>query len=70
MSANPTRQSDSVRNPEKGEPVNVNAEVPIEARDRLASLLARQEVPGMAARVSGEEAGTQHAETCQVGYRL
>ncbi len=44
--------------------MNINAEVTSEARDYLVSLLERQEVPGMAARVYVEKGGTQHAETC------
>lgn len=43
--------------------MNINAEVTPEARDYLVSLLAKQEVPGMAARVYVEKGGTQHAET-------
>ncbi len=44
--------------------MNINAEVTSEARDYLVSLLAKQKVPGMAARVYVEKGGTQHAETC------
>ncbi|WP_417567516.1 iron-sulfur cluster assembly protein [Marinobacter sp.] len=44
--------------------MNINAEVTPEARDYLVSLLEKQEVPGMAARVYVEKGGTQHAETC------
>lgn len=44
--------------------MDIKAEVTPEARDYLVSLLAKQEVPGMAARVYVEKGGTQHAETC------
>ncbi len=44
--------------------MNINAEVTPEAHDYLVSLLAKQEVPGMAARVYVERGGTQRAETC------
>lgn len=44
--------------------MNINAEVTPEARDYLVTLLAKQEVPGMAARVYVDKGGTQHAETC------
>lgn len=44
--------------------MTINAEVKPEARDYLVALLAKQEVPGMAARVYVDRAGTQHAETC------
>ncbi|MFN2361981.1 MAG: hypothetical protein ABR522_13000 [Marinobacter sp.] len=44
--------------------MNINAEVTPEARDYLVTLLAKQEVPGMAARVYVNKGGTQQAETC------
>ena len=44
--------------------MNIKAEVTPEARDYLVSLLAKQKVPGMAARVYVEKSDTQHAETC------
>ncbi|MCG7198613.1 iron-sulfur cluster assembly protein [Marinobacter pelagius] len=44
--------------------MNINAEVTPEARDYLVAILAKQEVPGMAARVYVEKGGTQQAETC------
>jgi len=44
--------------------VDINAEVTSEARDYLVALLAKQEVPDMAARVYVDQGGTQHAETC------
>jgi probable FeS assembly SUF system protein SufT len=44
--------------------MNIKADVTPEARDYLVSLLGRQEVPGMAARVYVDKGGTQHAETC------
>lgn len=44
--------------------MDINAEVTPEARDYLVSLLAKQEVPGMAARVYVDKGGTRQAETC------
>ncbi|MFO7530650.1 MAG: iron-sulfur cluster assembly protein [Marinobacter sp.] len=44
--------------------MDINAEVTPEARDYLMSLLAKQKVSGMAARVYVDKGGTQHAETC------
>ncbi|KMQ76137.1 iron-sulfur cluster assembly protein [Marinobacter subterrani] len=44
--------------------MKIDAEVTPEARNYLLSLLAKQEVPGMAARVYVEKGGTQQAETC------
>lgn len=44
--------------------MNIDAEVTSAARDYLLSLLAKQEVDGMAARVYVDQGGTQKAETC------
>ncbi|MFE8071037.1 iron-sulfur cluster assembly protein [Marinobacteraceae bacterium S3BR75-40.1] len=44
--------------------MNINAEVTPAARDYLAGLLAKQQEPGMAARVFVENGGTRRAETC------
>lgn len=43
--------------------MKINAEITAEARDYLNSLLAEQDVPGMAARIYVENAGKPHAET-------
>ena len=42
----------------------ISAEVTSGAREYLTSLLAKQEVPGMAARVYVDKGGTSKAETC------
>ena len=43
--------------------MNINAEITAEACDYLIALLAKQEVPGMAARIYVENAGKPQAET-------
>lgn len=44
--------------------MEINAEVTPAARDYLNAVLAKQEVPGMAARVYVDKGGTSQAETC------
>lgn len=44
--------------------MNLNAEVTPSAQDYLLNLLARQNVPGMAARVFVDKGGTSKAEAC------
>lgn len=44
--------------------MTINAEVSTGAREYLTTLLAKQEVPGMAARVYVDKGGTSQAETC------
>jgi probable FeS assembly SUF system protein SufT len=46
--------------------MQINAEVTPAARDYLSAVLAKREVPGMAARMYVEKGGTPDAETCLV----
>jgi len=44
--------------------MSIDADVSDAARDYLANVLAKQEIPGMAARLFVQNGGTSRAETC------